>query len=57
MSAISGPPTAAPGATIVLNNTVRNTGLMAGAFNVGLYLAGSSTVTTGDRQLDHTPRD
>ena len=51
MSAISGPPTAAPGATVVLNNTVRNTGLMAGAFNVGLYLAGSSTVTTGDRQL------
>ena len=35
----------------MLNNTVRNNGLLAGAFNVGLYLASSATVTTGDRQL------
>ena len=51
ISAISGPAVAAPGQTIVLNNTVRNNGLPAGAFNVGLYLANGAVVTTGDRQL------
>jgi subtilase family serine protease len=51
ISAISGPAVAAPGQTIVLNNTVRNNGLPAGAFNVGLYLASAAAVTTGDRQL------
>src|SRR4030095_8161098 len=51
ISAISGPAVASPGQTITLNNTVRNNGLPAGAFNVGLYLASSAAVTTGDRQL------
>ncbi len=51
ISAISGPAVAAPGATIVLNNTVRNIGLPAGAFNVGLYISSSAAVTTADRQL------
>src|SRR6185295_3865508 len=51
ISAISGPAVAAPGTTIVLNNTVRNNGLPAGAFNVGLYLGSSAAITTADRQL------
>ncbi|HXU84469.1 MAG TPA: CARDB domain-containing protein [Verrucomicrobiae bacterium] len=51
VSAISGPAVAASGTTIILNNTVRNVGLAAGAFNVGLYLSNSSAVTTLDRQL------
>ena len=51
VTAISAPAVAAPGTTIVVNNTVRNNGLAAGAFNVGLYLSNSSAVTTLDRQL------
>ncbi len=51
ISAIAGPAAASPGTTVVLDNTVRNNGLAAGAFTVGLYLSNSSSVTTLDRQL------
>jgi len=51
VTAIAGPPVAAPGTTVVIDNTVRNNGLATGAFSVGLYLASSSVVTTVDRRL------
>ena len=51
ISAVSGPAVASPGATVVLNNTVRNGGQASGAFNVGLYLSNTSAITTLDRRL------
>lgn len=51
ISAVSGPAVASPGATVVLDNTVRNGGQASGAFTVGLYLSSTSAVTTADRRL------
>jgi subtilase family serine protease len=51
ISAVSGPTTATPGSTIIVNNTARNNGLDAGPFNVGIYLSNTSTITTLNRLL------
>jgi trimeric autotransporter adhesin len=51
MTAVTIPATATPGTTITVNNTVRNNGLDAGPFSVGIYLSNSSTVTTLNQLL------
>jgi hypothetical protein len=51
MTAVSAPTAAPPGTTITISNTVRNNGLTAGPFNVGIYLSNSSTITTMGRLL------
>jgi subtilase family serine protease len=51
ISAVSGPAVASPGATVVLDNTVRNGGQASSAFTIGLYLSNTPAVTTLDRLL------
>ena len=47
MSSVSAPTAATPGSTITVTNTVRNNGLdVLTAFNVGIYLSNTSTITT-----------
>lgn len=51
MTAVSSPTIAAAGTVVVITNTVRNSGVAAGPFDVGIYLSNTSTITTTNRLL------